>query len=255
MNNPIKILEYLGKLGYIIEQNEEEQSSPIPSISPISPISPISSTTVIVPSTTTDAPTTSIPTSTTTSTTTSRTLQRPEFFIKFWSRGTDLKKKEMKKYNLPANTPKLLSNFAETPVEWNHHMYPTVEHAFQGAKYLFSTLPSFEKEFRIDESIGLQSPTVAKTMGSKTGMKKNKAVLNIVEWDSQKNDIMQQLIQDKIKRHDSIRSILRSCHEHHIPLFHYSKDDRIWGCIIDEEGNRKEGDNLLGKLFMDWTMK
>jgi ribA/ribD-fused uncharacterized protein len=162
----------------------------------------------------------------------------------------------MKKYNLPANTPKLLSNFAETPVQWNHHMYPTVEHAFQAAKYLFSTLPSFEKEFRVGGSIGLQPPKVAKTTGSKTGMKKNKAVLNIVEWDSQKNDIMKQLIQDKIQRHDIIRSILQSCREHHIPLFHYSKEDHVWGCTInEEEGTVKEGNNLLGKLFMNWTME
>jgi ribA/ribD-fused uncharacterized protein len=236
--DPVKIVQQLGKLGYIIEQDEEESSL----ISPISPISPphnivVTGSTTIVPATTTII-----------------SVQRPEFFIKFWSRGTDLKKKEMKKYNLPANTPKLLSNFAETPVQWNHHMYPTVEHAFQAAKYMFSTLPSFEKEFRVGESIGLQPPKVAKTAGSKTGMKKNKAVLNIVEWDSQKNDIMKQLIQDKIQRHDIIRSILQSCREHHIPLFHYSKEDRVWGCTInEEEGTVKEGNNLLGKLFMTTT--
>ena len=237
--DPVKIVQQLGKLGYIIEQDEEESSL----ISPISPISPPHI--IVVPVATTIVPGTTIV-----------SVQRPEFFIKFWSRGTDLKKKEMKKYNLPANTPKLLSNFAETPVQWNHHMYPTVEHAFQAAKYMFSTLPSFEKEFRVGESIGLQPPKVAKTAGSKTGMKKNKAVLNIVEWDSQKNDIMQQLILDKIERHDIIRSILQSCREHHIPLFHYSKDDYVWGCTInEEEGIVKEGSNLLGELFMNWTME
>ena len=58
-------------------------------------------------------------------------------------------------------------------------------------------------------------------------------------------------ILDKIERHDIIRSILQSCREHHIPLFHYSKDDYVWGCTInEEEGIVKEGSNLLGELFM-----
>ena len=248
MNDPIKILGHLGKLGYIIEYIEEEPSLTSSISTSVSSDSPVS-----IPPSVSSEPSVSI--TPPVSITPSVSIVQPEFFIKFWFRGADLKKKEMKKYNLPANTPKLLSNFAETPVKWNHHMYPTVEHAFQAAKYMFSTLPSFEKEFRVGGSIGLQPPAVAKTVGSKPGMKKNKAVLNIVEWDSQKNDIMRQLIQDKIQRHDIIRSILRSCHEYHIPLFHYSKDDRIWGCIIDEEGNVKEGNNQLGKMYMDWTME
>lgn len=33
---------------------------------------------------------------------------------------------------------------------WRGNTYPTVEHAFQGAKYLLSDKPEIEKEFRID---------------------------------------------------------------------------------------------------------
>ena len=73
--DPVKIVQQLGKLGYIIEQDEEESSL-------ISPISPPHN--IVVPVATTMVPeaTTIVP-----ATTTIVSVQRPEFFIKFWSRN------------------------------------------------------------------------------------------------------------------------------------------------------------------------
>ena len=159
----------------------------------------------------------------------------------------------MKLYGLPENAGKLLSNFAELPVRWRHHTYPTVEHAFQGAKYLFSNHPEIEKEFREGGAIG-PSPVDAKNAGSKSGMKKKGALMslsNIQEWDAQKEGIMRELIEDKVKRHPLLRDILKSCEKHRIPIVHFSRTDMEWGAHLHDDGlSIKKGNNKLGNLYM-----
>jgi ribA/ribD-fused uncharacterized protein len=178
----------------------------------------------------------------------------PPFVLLFHSKSAKLKPKIMKLYGLPENAGQLLSNFAELPVRWRHHTYPTVEHAFQGAKYLFSNHPEIEKEFREGGAIGSSSPVEAKHAGSKTGMKKKGAIMslsNIQEWDAQKEGIMRELIEDKVKRHPVLRDILKSCAKHRIPIVHFSRTNMEWGCHLEEDGlSIKKGNNKLGNMYM-----
>jgi ribA/ribD-fused uncharacterized protein len=152
---------------------------------------------------------------------------------------------------LPRDTGKMLSNFAPLSIQWRGHRYATVEHAFQGAKYLFSNKPEIEKSFRIGGSIG-SDPVMAKKAGGQSGMAKVDAVLNVPAWEEASEMIMKELVIHKVACNPVIQEILRFSHQNHIRLFHYSRSDMKWGCYIDHiTGQIKKGRNLLGKIYME----
>lgn len=155
---------------------------------------------------------------------------------------------------IPSDTGRLLSNFANIPVSWQGNVYPTVEHAFQGAKYkLASDNPSIEIEFRIGGSIG-DDPADAKRNGSKTGMKKRNTVLDIQKWNNISDDIMTELIIEKSKN-PIIRQILQVIRKKNIYLYHFSRSDMKWGCHLDKDGNIKKGENRLGQIYMNISIE
>lgn len=169
-------------------------------------------------------------------------------YLIFHSRGATLKSKN-NPYNLDQDATRILSNFGMIPIMWRGNLYPTVEHAFQGAKYLLATdRPDKETLFRTGSVI--IDPRDAKKHGGKQGMKKHHANLDVEKWNSMSEEIMRQLIIEKAKD-IRIQKILMTCRLHNIRLYHFSRFDMKWGCNIDKQGNITRGKNRLGYLYMD----
>lgn len=152
-------------------------------------------------------------------------------------------------YQLPVNAARLLSNFAKIPVVYNGNTYPTLEHAFQGIKYLFSNKPQFEADFRVGGFVG-DDPANAKYWGSRKAMKDSGATLNVTDWDEHSEQLMKELIKAKVESSDSIKSILEIVKANKIQLVHTSKSDFKWGASVNADGIISKGDNLLGKIYM-----
>jgi len=145
-------------------------------------------------------------------------------------------------YGLPPDAGRILSNFGDIPVIWRGRTYPTVEHAFQAAKYLLaSSRPDLESSIRLNGG----DPVAAKRMGSRAGMKAVNAVLDVALWNSISDDVMTELITEKAKN-PIVRSILQKCRDNGIRLYHFSRSDLRWGCHI----NPPKGQNRLGTIYM-----
>lgn len=146
------------------------------------------------------------------------------------------------------DTPRLLSNFALLDVGYNDQLYPSVEHAFQSAKYLCTSKPEYGLQFRTNGSI--KSPIDAKKAGSRAGMKKVGVELNISLWNAMKVDVMKALILSKVQRHKVIRDILVLARQNGIKLIHTSRSDLEWGAHLNDMKNAiKRGNNLLGDIY------
>lgn len=171
----------------------------------------------------------------------------PIAFLQFHSRSALLTPRN-NPFGLPAETGRLLSNFGNIPVTWHGLTYPTVEHAFQAAKYrLASNRPEVAVEFVEGGSIG-PDPVMAKRAGSRKGMQTRGAVLDVALWNRLSDDVMKELIRAK-KDHPVIHGILEICHSNNIALFHFSRSDMKWGCHVTPEGVLKKGENRLGRIY------
>ena len=73
-----------------------------------------------------------------------------------------------------------LSNFYESPIEYEGISYPTVEHAFQAAK---------TQDFETRQQIAnMQKPSEAKAAGNRNGILKD---FNPAEWELIKDGVME----------------------------------------------------------------
>lgn len=147
------------------------------------------------------------------------------------------------RHGLPAEAGRILSNFGAIPIVWRGRTYPTVEHAFQAAKYLLaSDRPDLEPTIR-----NLRYPVMAKRAGSKAGMRAAGAVLDVALWETLSDGIMMELITEKAK-HPVVRSILGICRDKGIRLCHYSRSDMKWGCHVSPN---PKGENRLGRMYTE----
>jgi len=169
-------------------------------------------------------------------------------YLLFHSKAAMLKNNP---YGLPPDAGRILSNFAPIAIQWRGNVYPTVEHAFQGAKYLYaSNHPEVEADFRQGGSIG-PDPVAAKKAGGRSGMRERNTILDIEKWNVISTNIMIELIHIKAKV-SVVRDILRICHKNNIQLYHFSRTDMKWGCHVNADGTIKKGENLLGEIFKNY---
>lgn len=155
-----------------------------------------------------------------------------------------------KTHDLPCSSLRDLSNFSMHSVEYDGKIYPSLEHAFQALKYLFSNKPEIAPQFEIGGSI--LSPQQAKSAGSKGGMKERGAVLNVDFWNKKRDEIMIDLVESKIRRNAEIRNILEIAKRLDIRFVHFSRMDMYWGAHVNEDGTIKKGENHLGKTYNRW---
>lgn len=146
---------------------------------------------------------------------------------------------------LPADACRQLSNFSDNKVEFNGITYKSVEHAFQAQKWYYTDKPDMMNVFVNNNLTAAQ----AKSMGSKTAMKKAHTQLNIVEWEINKDRIMKELVLSKIQLNPSIQNILTIARENNINFVHFSRSDMYWGAHMNEDGTIKIGQNKLGQIY------
>jgi ribA/ribD-fused uncharacterized protein len=157
----------------------------------------------------------------------------------------------------PPFTPsakKDLSNFSEFDVEYDGHIYRTVEHAFQALKYTCTERPELVDIVR--EKYKGELGNGAKKSGGKAEMKKYGVSLDVACWEKHKDDIMRKLIASKIERHPEIRRILELAKDRNYTLVHHADRgaDMYWGALV-KENDRIEGKNMLGKIYMEYSFK
>jgi ribA/ribD-fused uncharacterized protein len=156
------------------------------------------------------------------------------------------KAKLWSKPGLRPDAMRCLSNFAPFSVEFQGTVYPSVENAFQAAKYTFTAKPE------LVVLLHTCGPKEAKRLGSRKGMKEQGVSLDVVQWDDNKDTIMAALIESKISRNPEIRAILEHLKQFDTFSFvHYSLRDMYWGAHVDELGRIKKGLNKLGKIYND----
>jgi len=126
---------------------------------------------------------------------------------------------------------RFLSNFyvLENGIWFEELTYPSVEHAYQAAKWPFNMREQF-----IDVTAGK-----AKYLGkAATG-------LNIKKWNKNKVELMRSLVFQKFEKNYKLRKMLMEM-EGYVLDERNSWGDTFWG--TNEQG---EGENNLGKILMN----
>lgn len=120
-----------------------------------------------------------------------------------------------------------LSNFYPCSVLFEGHLYPSVEHAFQAAKWHPSQRAQFRKS-------GV-SAAYAKKLG--------KCTPRPLDWDTRKLQVMRQCIADKYN-HPNLMYLLSATGDAEL-VEGNTWGDVFWGVC------RGKGENMLGKLLME----
>ena len=125
-----------------------------------------------------------------------------------------------------------LSNFYESPCEFEGIVYPTVEHAFQAAK----TLCILTRE----EIAAAPTPGKAKRMGRKVQLRE--------DWELVKTDVMRECLKSKFS-HPVLKMQLLATKDATL-IEGTTWHDRCWGICTCPEC-KGAGENRLGKLLME----
>lgn len=125
-----------------------------------------------------------------------------------------------------------LSNFYESPCEFEGVVYPTVEHAFQAAK----TLDQLERQ----EIAAAPTPGKAKRMGRKVQLRE--------DWELVKTDVMRECLKSKFS-HPVLKMQLLATKDATL-IEGTTWHDRCWGICTCPEC-KGAGENRLGKLLME----
>lgn len=133
---------------------------------------------------------------------------------------------------------RFLSNFWETPVEFEGVIYPSAEHAYQAAKTL-------EPEYR--ESILLTpTPGKAKRLGKHVPIRP--------DWDDVKLEVMETILRDKFGPHNAGLNELLSVTKGQELIEGNFWHDNYWGVCYGTKNcdcaDNPQGQNNLGLLLM-----
>ena len=125
-----------------------------------------------------------------------------------------------------------LSNFYESPIEYEGIVYPTNEHFFQAMK---------TNDIEVRKAIAAaDTPGKAKRMGRNVVLR--------ADWEFVKKDVM--LLGLRLKFCDLyLRQRLRATGAHDL-VEGNTWHDNTWGACVCPECSNKEKKNLLGKLLM-----
>jgi len=120
-----------------------------------------------------------------------------------------------------------LSNFHMIEVEWQGHVYQSVEHAYQAAK----------TDSLIEREEVREAPTCgkAKRLGQKVTMRKF--------WDDEKVEVMRVLTRKKFQDPGLREKLIQTGRQHLVEKNTWN--DTFWGVC---DGN---GENHLGRILMD----
>jgi len=123
---------------------------------------------------------------------------------------------------------RFLSNFWPSEVTMGGYMYPTVEHAYQAAKFT-----SAQEQKQIREAT---TPGRAKRVSYKMATFRE-------DWDDVRYWVMRKLVTQKFSRHEDLREMLLLTHPHGL------EETNHWGDVYWGVCNGV-GENRLGTILM-----
>ena len=126
-----------------------------------------------------------------------------------------------------------LSNFFLTQVTFEDEEYDSVEAAFQAAK----TLSVSQRRI----IAGAATPGRAKRLGRSIALRE--------DWEDIKHGVMGQLILQKFRRHDHLRTRLLSTGDEEL-IEGNTWHDNVWGDCRCSSCAETPGENWLGRLLM-----
>lgn len=148
-----------------------------------------------------------------------------------------------------------LSNFALVPggLVWEGQTFAAPEHIFHYEKYKRSDKPALAKMF-FDGSI----PTAreAKSAGSKTGMKRRGAKLNVGDWNRDRVEVNRKIVETRMEQNEHFAGIVREAIQRGMQLWHFQRGSRrnvpFWGAYQPKESPGETiGKNVLGEQIME----
>jgi ribA/ribD-fused uncharacterized protein len=126
----------------------------------------------------------------------------------------------------------VFDNFSSFQVEYEGHIFPTSEHAYQAMKFIKTNTPIFEKIKNAKSAHDAQKLAI-----------ENKNTVDL-DWDKNKKSIMENILRKKINQHPYVlKKLLQSGKRE---IIEDSWRDAIWGW-----GKNKDGQNLLGNIWME----
>ena len=149
-----------------------------------------------------------------------------------------------------STSERLLSNFSLSPVEYHGVTFPSIENAFQAAKYRFSTNPG------VWTTLAHMSPAEAKREGSKSGMWKHGAVLDVAAWTEASPHVMKTLVQRRMQTDALYRHTIETGRRDGTAFLHFERSGAksFWGGCFPADAPRTPsafaGKNVLGKILM-----
>lgn len=123
---------------------------------------------------------------------------------------------------------RFLSNFYETPVEFEGIWYPTAEHAYVAAK-------SLDRAFRINISTSYITPAQAKRLGRTVDVRN--------DWEQVRLRVMYDIVRFKFANNRQLLQRLKDTGDAELVEWN-TWGDTFWGVC------RGEGENNLGKILM-----
>lgn len=152
---------------------------------------------------------------------------------------------------------KELSNFAAAaaPIVIEGRSYPTVEHAFQAAKYLRCATPKVAAHaVATDFEVGgkIKTARAAKSSGGRGGMTKRSCALDIAAWAREADGVMQAALRARAETDARFASVLTATRRQRVQLVHFERSSAksYWGGSISSDG-AIVGRNRLGEMLME----
>lgn len=157
--------------------------------------------------------------------------------ITFWSRSKNPAHRYLSNFQLLPQGLCIPNDFFISYV--TGYTFPTVENAFHACKYAYS-----------DEPLGIQelmycSPREAKSIGSKGGMKKRGATLDVETWNRVSFECMSELTKLRFEQDPQFRETILTAEDdfYHIE----SRPPYIWGGCMKH--GKWIGQNRLGNIL------
>jgi len=142
---------------------------------------------------------------------------------------------------------KYLSNFYTCAILFRRKKFDSVENAFQAAKFQLSNKSEYF------EKLNYKTAIEAKKMGSKGGMKKLGAILDVNEWNKSKDEIMKSILISRYMNNHKFKEIIDDTNSKNLQLYHFERSgpNSYWGGCFNKNKTEFVGYNKLGKLLMD----
>ena len=128
---------------------------------------------------------------------------------------------------------RFLSNFFESPINFEGTEYKTVEHAYQAAKTTDTDLRAM--------IANADSATIAKRLGRNLVLRP--------DWEDVKLTIMLTLLRKKFRDHKHLQATLLATNQEQLYEYNYWHDT-FWGTCTCVKHQLTPGANWLGKLLM-----